>query len=108
MGSQSRTPVSNTVLLLFMIIIGAGEAHADLHSSSSVCASLWKLCPLTLTTVTQGSCHLFILKKHVFIYLAVPGLSCGMQDLPSLLHHVGSSSLTRTQTWAPCIMTAKS
>ena len=55
-----------------------------------------------------GKLSSLFFEKHVFIYLAVPGLSCGMQDLPSLLHHVGSSSLTRTQTWAPCIMTAKS
>ena len=40
--------------------------------------------------------------------LAVLGLSCGMQNLPSLLQHAGSSvagsgSLTRDQTQAPCI-----
>ena len=34
-----------------------------------------------------------------FFYLTVPGLCCGMQDLQ--LWHVGSSSLTRDQTWAP-------
>ena len=47
------------------------------------------------------------------IYLASPGLSCGMQDLlsslllmessvaNSWLWHVGSSSLPREQTWSP-------
>ena len=33
--------------------------------------------------------------------LAVPGLSCGTQDL--LLQHAGSSSLTREQTWVPAL-----
>ena len=37
-------------------------------------------------------------KKGVFIYLAVPGFSCSIW-----LRHVGSSSLIRDQTWAPCI-----
>ena len=36
-----------------------------------------------------------------FIYLAIPGLSCGTQDL--YLLHVGSSSLSGDQTLAPCI-----
>ena len=35
------------------------------------------------------------------IYLAVPGLSCGTQDLE--LQHSGSSSLTRNGTRTPCI-----
>ena len=34
-------------------------------------------------------------------------LSCGMQTL-SCGMHVGSSSLTRDQTWAPCIGSAES
>lgn len=34
------------------------------------------------------------------IYLAVPGLSCGIQDLE--LQHSGSSSLTRNGTRTPC------
>ena len=37
------------------------------------------------------------------ICLAVPGLRCGTQDLQSPLRHVGSSSLTRGRTQAPCI-----
>ena len=44
------------------------------------------------------------------IYLAVSGLSCGMQDLPSSLQHsnsslqqIGSISLTEDRTQAPCI-----
>ena len=32
----------------------------------------------------------------LIIYLAVPGLKCGMQDLPSSLHHVWSSCGLRT------------
>ena len=45
--------------------------------------------------------------KIYFIHLAVPGLSCGMRDLQlrhmnSELQHVGSSSLSRDRTWAPC------
>jgi len=42
-------------------------------------------------------------KKILFTYLVVPGLSCGTQDLPSSLQHVGSSSLTSDQTLAPYI-----
>ena len=38
------------------------------------------------------------IKKKKFSYLAVPGLSCGMQDLRSLLWHGSSSSLTRDWT----------
>ena len=55
------------------------------------------------------------IKKNLFIYLAAPGLSCTVWDLQSFLRHarslilacellvghVGSSSLTRDQTWAP-------
>ena len=58
---------------------------------------------------------------YLFIYLAVPGLSCstwdllcgmralscGMQTL-SCSMHVGSSSLTRDRTRAPCIGTMDS
>ena len=40
------------------------------------------------------------------IYLAALGLSCGMRNLN--LRHVGSSSLTRDQTLAPCIGSAES
>ena len=38
-----------------------------------------------------------------YIYLAALGLSCDTQDLQFSLWHVGSSSLTRDWTWAPCI-----
>ena len=37
----------------------------------------------------------------MFIYLAALGLRCGMQDLQ--LWQVGSSSLTRDRTQAPCL-----
>ena len=47
---------------------------------------------------------------YIFIYLTVPDLSCGTQDPRSLLQYaeffslvVGSSSLTRDRTQAPCI-----
>ena len=44
---------------------------------------------------------LFIyLSTYLFLFLAAPGLSCGM--------HAGSSSLTRDRTWAPCIGSAES
>ena len=52
---------------------------------------------------------LYIVLQSVFspyylcIYLAMPGLSCGNQDLQSSLRHAGSSSLTRDQIRAPCI-----
>ena len=35
---------------------------------------------------------------YLFIYLAVMDISCGMQAVSC----IGSSSLTRDQTWAPC------
>ena len=37
---------------------------------------------------------------YLFIYVAVLGLSCSLQDLS--LWHAGSSSMTRDQTQAPC------
>ena len=43
---------------------------------------------------------LFVCLKYLFVYLVVPGLNCGM--------HVGSSSLTRDQTQAPCTGIAES
>ena len=49
----------------------------------------------------------FFQNIYLFIYLVVPGLSCGMRTL-SCGMHVGSSSLTRDRTWAPCIGSAES
>ena len=37
------------------------------------------------------------------MYLAVPGLSCGMWDLQPSLRYVGSSSLTRDRTQPPAL-----
>ena len=63
---------------------------------------------------------LFVCFNIYLFILAVPGLSCGMQDLrcgvwasqlwhaDSQLWHVGSSSLTRDRTWAPCIGSVES
>ena len=50
-----------------------------------------------------SDCHFLslFLKKYLFVYLAVPGLSYSMWNL--WLQHVGSSSLTRDRTQAPCI-----
>ena len=50
---------------------------------------------------------------ELFIYLAVLGLSCSMQDLQlqhsnSQLQHMGSSFLTKDRTWAPCIRRSQS
>ena len=53
------------------------------------------------TTISLFSFLKIFLFSYVFIYLAVPGLSCGMSDLQ--LWHVGSSSLIRDRTWATCI-----
>ena len=53
------------------------------------------------TDVSYLFIYLFIWLHWVFV--AARGLlSCGMQTL-SCGMHVGSSSLTRDQTWAPCI-----
>ena len=51
-------------------------------------------CSLNQWTSREVPEHLLIFQK-IFIYLAVPGLSCGTWDLQSLLWQVGSSSLTR-------------
>ena len=45
--------------------------------------------------------YVLLLKKKIFIYLAEPGLTCGMRDL--YLWHVGSSFLTGDQTWTPSL-----
>ena len=47
-----------------------------------------------------------IFKNIYFIYLATLGLSCSIQDFQ--LWHVESSSLTRDQTQAPCIVSLES
>ena len=63
--------------------------------------------------------HIHILEIFLYLcmYLASLGLSCSTKDLQSSLMHVGplmvacilfvcnagSSSLTRVQTWTPCI-----
>ena len=53
--------------------------------------------------------YLFILNIYLFIYLVAPDLSCGSGLLScdmrilSCVMHVGSSSLTRDRTRAPCI-----
>ena len=52
-------------------------------------------------------------KTILFIYLAMLGLSCGMQILQlqhanSLLQHTASNSLTRDQTLAPYIGSTES
>ena len=48
-------------------------------------------------------CFLFFL---IFMCLTTPGLSCSIQNLQ--LQHLGSSSLSRDRTQAPCIGTAES
>ena len=58
----------------------------------------------------QSILHFLIV---IFIYLAALGLSCSMQDLQlqhsnTQLQHVGSSSLMRDQTQAPCTGRAES
>ena len=49
----------------------------------------------------------YFLKSILFIYLVVLGLSCGMRTL-SCSMRVGSSSLTRDRTQAPCMGSAES
>ena len=56
--------------------------------------------------------YMFVLLLFlIFIYLADPGLSCGMQVLlveTFKLLVVGSSSLTRDQTQSPCLVSMRS
>ena len=51
----------------------------------------------------MGPYQVALLKMYLFIYLAVLGLSRGTWGVRSSLWHVGSSSLTRDQTWAPAL-----
>ena len=57
--------------------------------------------------------NLFILRIFIYYSLAVPGFHFGMREFlvvacELLLLHVGSSSLTRNRTWAPCIGSTES
>ena len=45
----------------------------------------------------------FFFFNILFTYLAAPGLSCSTRNLWFSLQNVGSSSVTREQTRAPCI-----
>lgn len=58
-------------------------------------SSIWGFQFLPILT---SACSIFFFFQ---IYLAVPGLCCGTQDLE--LQHSGSSSLTRNGTGTPCI-----
>ena len=49
----------------------------------------------------------FFFNIYLFIYLVALGLSCGMWTL-SCGMHVGSSSLTKDRTRAPCLGSAES
>ena len=51
---------------------------------------------------------LFFYCLFLFIYLAALSIRCSTQDLQSSLWHVGSNSLTRDQTQAPCIGSTES
>ena len=55
-----------------------------------------------------SSFRTYILFLKIFIYLAVPAGSCDTLDIQALLWHVGSSSLIRDWTWAPCIGSTES
>ena len=68
------------------------------------------LAHLTMLMCQLSTYHTTSVSSFYYIYLAVPGLICSMQDLwsslwhpNSQLHHVGSSSPTRDRTWVPCI-----
>ena len=61
-----------------------------------ITASDWIL-PAFLKRISSSFFFFF----KIFIYLAVPGLDCSMQDL--LLQHVRSGSLTRDWTQAPAL-----
>lgn len=65
-------------------------SHMELLSTGNVASVTKKL-------------HFIYYYFKIFNYLAVPDLGCSMWDLPSSLWHVESSSLTRDQTWAPCV-----
>ena len=64
------------------------------------------------TTEPSGKIFKFFKKKKthiysfIFIYLALLGLNCGMWDL--WLLHVGSRSLAKDGTQAPCIQHTES
>ena len=67
------------------------------------------------TTVQKHQSFGAQLSLYLFIYLAVPGLRCGIRDLfsqflqaNSLLLHVVSNPMTKDQTWACCLGNAES
>ena len=71
----------------------------------------WQVDSLPLSHLGRYLSSFFLKKKpliysFIFIYLALLGLSCGMWDL--WLIHVGSRSLARDGTQAPCIQHTES
>ena len=53
--------------------------------------------------------YLFIWLHHILVAAhAIFSLHCSRQHMGSSLRHAGSTSLTRDQTWAPCIGSMKS
>ena len=63
---------------------------------------------LTCQSNLQNTCLLilFFFSIYIYIYLAAPGLRFSKRDLQ--LQGVGSGSLTRDLTWAPCFGTMES
>ena len=43
----------------------------------------------SICVIKKCIAYFIIFKEYLFIHLSVPGLSCGMQDSPSLLQCVG-------------------
>ena len=80
------------------------------HSSGCTIAHLDPWSSITQRMLLR---HLFASDFYLFIYVAVPGLGCGMRHLKlrhanSQLRHVGSSSLTGNRTQVPYIGSAES
>ena len=69
----------------------------------NLCAALKCLFFILFRLKMMCVSSLFFYYYYLFIYVAIPGLSCGMQGLFFFkLWHVESSSLTRDRSPVPC------
>ena len=85
--------------------MGFRQPGLDLQTRLFAC-DLWELQFSFHNPANQDSSSFFF--KYLFVYLAALGLSCVMQNLCSVLHHMGTSSLARDRTLAPLIGSAES
>lgn len=88
-----------------------GSCLQSLHSLALGSNSNLCLCHHMAFSLASTSKFPFFF-SNIFIYLAVPGLSCDIQDLypqhANSSQACGTSPLTRGRTWTPCIGSTES